>query len=401
MHKAQRLGMQHLTRANRKTVVYKLTVLCRVQPLQDLITPIPLITKERMTQMAHVGTDLMSTPRLQHTLHQRRIAKAFQHMVMSHSTPPNLRPRRKNRHPHPIPRITSDVALYPTILLHKIAPHQRMILASGRFIEKLKSQVRLRHSCLRHHQQSARILVNAVYQTNLRIIDVILRHILQVPRNGIQHRAVPVAKAWMDHHACRFVNDHQVLILIHDIQRNLLWRNLILIMRAVQHHLNYIVRLHLVRPLHRLSIRHDKTCVCSTLNPIAARVAQVVQQETVHPQQLLLLVSHHPVVLIQLRGLLVLQTILQHHIRLKFEFFHIHQSHQSSMSKFSPAPSSPSPSRPSYSKSSYSTKAESTSPPPTTKVSGLVRGTDWPAATLLPPCFTPITKSLGLPATCS
>ena len=292
--------MQHLTRTEFEAVVNELSVFRGVRPLQHLVTSIPLITEQRMTDVFHVGTDLVSPSRFQHTFHPRRITKFLQYLIMCHSTFPNLRIRRKHRHAHPVFRVSPYITFNSAFILREVTPHQCIVLTFCGLVEKLQAQTRLRRCRLRHHQKSAGILIDAVHQSYLRIIDVILRHILQVPGNGIQHRTVPIAKPWMHHHTRRFVDDHQVTILIHNVQWDILRRDFVLIMRAIQHHLNHIVRFHLIGTLHRLAVRHDETGICRLLNTVTAGTGQLCEQELIDTKQLLSLVSYDTMMFIQL-----------------------------------------------------------------------------------------------------
>ena len=93
-----------------------------------------------MTDVLHVGTDLMGTSRLEHTLHQRHIAVALHHLIVSNSGLTGFRVGREDLHPQTVLRVAPDVALYPTLVLHEVAPHQGVVTAMGGLVKELLAQ---------------------------------------------------------------------------------------------------------------------------------------------------------------------------------------------------------------------------------------------------------------------
>lgn len=69
MHKTESAGMKRLTGAQRHAVVNKFTVGSRTLPPQYLIAAIAGIAEQRVTDVTHVGTDLMRTSGFKHTFH--------------------------------------------------------------------------------------------------------------------------------------------------------------------------------------------------------------------------------------------------------------------------------------------------------------------------------------------
>ena len=120
-----------------------------------------------------------------------------------------------------------------------------------------------------HYEQTACVLVNSVYKSYLGVVDVIFRMVFQVPRDGVEKRAVPVAEARMHHETCRLVYHHQVIVLIHDVEWNVLSRDVSIVVRTVEHHLNDVERLNLVTALHRLTVDHDEAGVGCLLHSVA------------------------------------------------------------------------------------------------------------------------------------
>ncbi len=83
MHEAQRLGVESLARTKLETIADELLVLRVDSALANLPTAIALIIEKRMADIIHMDTNLMSTARLQTTLHYRHITETLQNLVMS------------------------------------------------------------------------------------------------------------------------------------------------------------------------------------------------------------------------------------------------------------------------------------------------------------------------------
>ncbi len=90
-------------------------------------------------------------------------------------------------------------------------------------VEELLRELELRLVVLRHSQQAARVLVNAVHEDAHALVERVgVLAQAQVMREGVDERALVVAVAGMDHHAGGFVDHEHVVIFIDDLQRNLL-----------------------------------------------------------------------------------------------------------------------------------------------------------------------------------
>ena len=86
VNETQCLGMQHLSWTQFEAVLDESLVAGRPLPPQYFCSAITLIAEQGMSDMLHVGTNLMGSTRFQHTFHQRDIAETLQHPVMSNST---------------------------------------------------------------------------------------------------------------------------------------------------------------------------------------------------------------------------------------------------------------------------------------------------------------------------
>ena len=102
----------------------------------------------------------------------------------------------------------------------------------------------------------------------------------------------------MHHHACRFINDHQLIILINHIQWNILRLYCRVIVWPVQHQRDDIASSHLVIALHRPVVDMHETGICRLLDAVARGVPQMLHHILVYTQRLLARVDHHPDMLV-------------------------------------------------------------------------------------------------------
>ena len=68
MDEAQGLGVKRLAWAQREAVLDKLLVARELISPQDLVSSVACVSEERMPYVAHMGTDLVRTSRLEATL---------------------------------------------------------------------------------------------------------------------------------------------------------------------------------------------------------------------------------------------------------------------------------------------------------------------------------------------
>src|SRR5690606_41635054 len=77
---------------------------------------------------------------------------------------------------------------------------------------QLLDQTRLRLQCLGHHHQAGGVLVQPMHDTSARHVDQV-GHVMQ---QGIEQRAIRMARSRMYHQPCGFVQYQDVFILEDD-----------------------------------------------------------------------------------------------------------------------------------------------------------------------------------------
>ena len=167
-------------------------------------------------------------------------------------------------------------------------------------VEELGTQFRLGLWGLCHNQQSAGIFVDTVYQSYAGVVGVVRGEVAQMPGNGIDQRTMEISHTWVNHHTRRFVNYHQLVILIDYLQRNILGFYLRIVVGTIQHQCHHIVRTHLVIALDGFAVHLYKTCVGSFLNAVAGTMGNVLRHIFVDAHRFLSTIYHHAQMLIEL-----------------------------------------------------------------------------------------------------
>ena len=292
--------MQGLTPAYLEAVAHKCLIGAAALAAQDLHASVALVGKQRMADVAHVGADLMGAPCLQDTFHQGDVAEALEHLVVGDGGLAQLGAWRQHRHAQPVLRVAADVALYASLVLGDVAPYQCYVAAVGGLVEELQSEACLCVCCLCHDEQSAGVLVNAVYQSHLRVVGVEGTDVAHVPCYRVDQCSVEVADARVYHQAGRLVDYQYVVILVCYRERYLLGQYVGVVVRTVEHQRHHVARSHLVVALHRSVVDMHESCICGLLYAVATGVLQVDEEELVHTHRLLSLVSLQAEVLVEL-----------------------------------------------------------------------------------------------------
>ena len=167
-------------------------------------------------------------------------------------------------------------------------------------VEELQSQPRLRLGSLRDDEQTAGVLVDAVDESYFRIVGIEARVVLQMPRHGINQCAVEVAGTGMNHHAGGLVHNHQVVVLVDDVEGDVFCLDSAIVARTVEHKCHHVARAYLVVTLHRSVVHMHEPSIGSLLNAVARRVLHLLLHVFVNTQGCLPGVYDEAEVLVQL-----------------------------------------------------------------------------------------------------
>ena len=119
-----------------KTVLDKLLILREGRSLQYLVATVALIVKERVADILHMNTNLMSSSRFEAALHQGHISVAFQHLVVCNGVL-TLRTISKDIHLVAVLRVATDMARDCTLVISQVAPHKGDIATLCGVVEEL------------------------------------------------------------------------------------------------------------------------------------------------------------------------------------------------------------------------------------------------------------------------
>ena len=167
-------------------------------------------------------------------------------------------------------------------------------------IEELLSKSRLSLRRLGNHKQSACILVYTMHKSNLRGVRIKLRHILHMPRHSIDKRTTEVSCTRMNHHTRLLIYNHEIIILVHHIERDVFRIYGSIVFRTREHQRHHITRTNLVVALHRLVIHMNIASLGSSLNAVARGMLHVLKEELVNSKLLLTCICHNTEMLIEL-----------------------------------------------------------------------------------------------------
>ena len=220
MNEAQRLSVECLTGAEREAVLDELLVAGELVTPKDLVATIACISEERVPDVAHVGTDLVRASRLESAFDPADVGQLFEERVVGDGVLTLGRALGIDCHLQAVTLVTADVADDRAFGFLQSSPDEGAVGAAGRLVEELTSQMHLRFGTLGDDEQAARVLVDAMDETDVGVGGIIEGIILQVVRECIDQRASIVAVPWMDDEPRRLVDDHQHLIFVDDIQRN-------------------------------------------------------------------------------------------------------------------------------------------------------------------------------------
>ena len=140
MHKTEGPGVQSLTRTELEGIVHILLVIGSPLATQNLRAAISLVAEQRMTDVLHVGTDLMCPSGFEDTFHEGDISETLEHPIVGDGTLADVAAHGEDCHAKPVLRVAADIAFDDAAVLHKVSPHEGIILAVGGLVEELRTE---------------------------------------------------------------------------------------------------------------------------------------------------------------------------------------------------------------------------------------------------------------------
>ena len=239
--------------------------------------------------------------------------------------------RREHGHALTVARVTSDVALNASVVFRKVPPDERHVAAMRIVVKELRAQFGFGFGRLGNDQQSAGVFVDAVHQSDARVVRVVSRQTAQMPSDSVDQRAVEVAHTRVDHKSCGFIDHHQLVVFVNDVERNILGLYRGVVVRAVHHQRHHVARTNLIIAFHRTVVHVHHSRVACLLYAVTRRVLQLLEHELVDADRCLTTVGLHAIVLVELRRLfiVVLQQLCRHFVtEFEFQFFLFVRHHE-------------------------------------------------------------------------
>lgn len=305
MLKAEGAGVKRLAWASLETMVDESLVTGGGKSAQDDVAAIARIVEQRVSDVAHVGANLVCAPSFEDTLNKRDVAEALNDAIVCDGMLPNLGVLGKHGHLQPVLGVAGDVAAYCSLVFPDVSPNEGVVAATRSLIEELHAEFCLCVGSLCHDKKAARILVDAMDEAHAGVVGVVVGIIAQMPRKSVDESASKIAYSWMHDKPRRFVHDEKLVVFVNDVERNVLRLYGAIVARTIEEEGYNIERLYAVVAFLRAPIHVDEACTCGGLNAIARRVGKMEDKKLIHAQQLLSLVSDNAQVLVQPRALLV------------------------------------------------------------------------------------------------
>ena len=190
-----------------------------VQKGNLLLRPVERVAGHRMPDIGHMHPNLMGAPGLQPEAKVAEPLVPLQHRKMG-----NRRFGVLVGHGHLLAfdRMPADGGVHPAAVLFYISVHDRLITAVEGVFLNLFCEAGVRTITFGHNQQAAGVLINAVDNARPQHAVDAREAVAAMRQQRVDQRAVPVARRRMHNHPLRLVHHHKIIVLIHDVERDIL-----------------------------------------------------------------------------------------------------------------------------------------------------------------------------------
>ena len=240
--------------------------------------------------MFHVHPYLVRAAGFETALYQAYIIQSFQNGIMSNSMFSFIA-IGVNFHLHTFAGIAADVAGYGAFVLLQVAPNQCNIFTFDGAVEKLFGKVRKCVFGFAKDNESAGAFIQTVYQAGAKLF-LSFRQTFKVPENRIDEGSTWITEAGMHNDLGRFVDDNDVVIFIHHINRNVFGNQVVVLGVFGHDEQDIIIGPDLITGFNGFAVHLYASCIGSALNFSAADiVAQVAMQKFINTDRGLPLVN--------------------------------------------------------------------------------------------------------------
>lgn len=301
--KADGLGVQGMPGADSEAIVDELPVPGKHGSLHDLIAAVGIVVEQRMPDMLHVNADLVGAARFQDALYQGDISETFQYFIVGNGFFSVLAfgvGIEQFAKALMSPYMGHD----RTGIFREVAPNKGHVLPADGMVEELLGEAADGPFSFCEHHEAACVLVDAVYEAKAGeglFADGGV-FLLQVPCDAVDQSAGIVTAGGVDDYAGWFVDDHNFIILVADVQGELFGDDLFPMGFFVGVDDDLVERPDLIVGLHLFVVDKYHTGFQRFLDLVAGGVLDPLDQKFVDSQRFLALVHLHVEPFVQLVG---------------------------------------------------------------------------------------------------
>lgn len=279
---AKGFGVQYLSRAQGEAVVDILAVALGPQAFENLGATVFLIGEKRMPDGAHVYTNLVGSSGLQTTFDQRDIREPLQYTPMGDCLfGIGILFGVEDGIACSIAWVSIQCTNNRARLFVERTPDECIIGSFGGVLEELMCQMGFRFGRFCYEEQTTGVFVDTVNESDVGIVDI-ERTGLKIKLQRIEQGVLVVAMSRVDNHSGRFVDQHQVVVFIDDVEWNILGVDGIVVWLVVEQHLDDVTGANFLVGSHGLAIDPHVAGIRSRLDAVAAGSGHVLAQVFIH-----------------------------------------------------------------------------------------------------------------------
>ena len=121
-----------------------------------------------------------------------------------------------------------------------------------------------------------------------------------MPCNGVDQCSMEIPHTWVYYQSRWFVDDHQLVVFVDHIERNILGLDGGIVVRAVEHQSNDISRTNLIITLDGFAVDMNKTRISRFLNAVTGGMLHMLRHVFVDTHRLLTAIHLHAQMLVEL-----------------------------------------------------------------------------------------------------
>ena len=294
-------GVEGLAGKDGEAVIHELLVFAKDGAFNNAVSAVGGIAEEGVAGVLHVDADLVGAPGLEAELGEGDVVEPFQHFVMGDGIFAVVA-IGEGIHYFAEAQVAANVGLYGAFVFLEVAPNEGDVAAIDGVFFELGGQLCHGGFGLCDDHKAACVFI---YTVNEAYAGEAIDHyvlLLQVPTDAIDEGAAVVAAAGVDDHAEGLIDDHEVIVLIDDVEGHLLGDDLLAFGAAGLVYDNGIIGADLVVGSDYLAVDGDVAAFEVVLDLVAGGAFEAVHEELIDAEGLLALIGNDAHALYGLTG---------------------------------------------------------------------------------------------------